>query len=65
MFSQQKQFDKLVVLLTCSTSTPIQTCTHMGRIIAIGDVHGYAEEFAELLQAIAPRKDDRLIQLGD
>ncbi len=37
----------------------------MGRIIAIGDVHGCAEEFAELLQAIAPTKKDRLIQLGD
>ena len=37
----------------------------MGRIIAIGDVHGCAEEFAELLQAIAPNKADRLIQLGD
>ena len=37
----------------------------MGRIIAIGDVHGCAEEFAELLQAIDPQKDDRIIQLGD
>ncbi len=37
----------------------------MGRIIAIGDVHGCAEEFAELLQAIKPTKHDRLIQLGD
>lgn len=37
----------------------------MGRIIAIGDVHGCAEEFAELLEAIAPSPKDRLIQLGD
>lgn len=65
MFEQQKQFDKLVVLLTCSVLTLIRRSMPMGRIIAIGDVHGCAEEFAELLEAIAPSKKDRLIQLGD
>jgi serine/threonine protein phosphatase 1 len=36
-----------------------------GRIIAIGDVHGCFQELDELLQRLAPRKDDRLIFLGD
>ena len=37
----------------------------MPRTIAIGDVHGCANEFEELLAAIDPRPEDRLIQLGD
>jgi predicted phosphodiesterase len=37
----------------------------MSRTIAIGDVHGCAEEFEELLQLLNPTADDRLIQLGD
>lgn len=37
----------------------------MSRTIAIGDVHGCAEEFAELLQLLSPKEGDRLIQLGD
>ena len=37
----------------------------MSRTIAIGDVHGCAEEFAELLEALNPEKKDRLVQLGD
>lgn len=37
----------------------------LGRIIAIGDIHGCHSEFAELLQRVAPRPDDRLILLGD
>lgn len=36
-----------------------------GRIIAIGDIHGCHQEFAELLERLAPTKDDRLILLGD
>jgi hypothetical protein len=31
----------------------------------IGDVHGCAEELAELLERLAPGEDDRLIALGD
>ncbi len=37
----------------------------MSRIIAIGDVHGCADEFEELLEALELRPDDRVIQLGD
>ena len=37
----------------------------MGRIIAIGDIHGCAAEFEELLNTLSPQADDQLIQLGD
>lgn len=36
-----------------------------GRIIAIGDIHGCHQEFAELLVRLAPTPADRLILLGD
>ena len=36
-----------------------------GRIIAIGDIHGCYQELDELLQRVAPTKEDRLIFLGD
>lgn len=36
-----------------------------GRIIAIGDIHGCHQEFATLLQRLAPTSDDTLIVLGD
>ena len=36
-----------------------------GRLIAIGDIHGCHLEFAELLERIAPTRDDRLILVGD
>ena len=36
-----------------------------GRIIAIGDIHGCYQEFAELLERVALAKDDQLILLGD
>lgn len=36
-----------------------------GRIIAIGDIHGCHQEFAELLERLELTKDDRLILLGD
>ena len=36
-----------------------------GRIIAIGDIHGCHQEFADLLAALAPAADDKLILLGD
>lgn len=35
------------------------------RTIAIGDVHGCADEFEELLAALQVRPGDRVIQLGD
>jgi diadenosine tetraphosphatase ApaH/serine/threonine PP2A family protein phosphatase len=37
----------------------------MPRIIAIGDVHGCADEFEELLNALELDETDRVIQLGD
>ncbi|MCH2155776.1 MAG: metallophosphoesterase [Opitutales bacterium] len=37
----------------------------MGRVIAIGDIHGCASEFAELLNRINPQSDDVIIQIGD
>lgn len=36
-----------------------------GRIIAIGDIHGCHQEFADLLEQLALTKDDQLILLGD
>jgi serine/threonine protein phosphatase 1 len=36
-----------------------------GRIIAIGDIHGCHQEFAELLERLDLTKDDRLILVGD
>ena len=36
-----------------------------GRIIAIGDIHGCHEEFAELLRRLKLTRADRLILLGD
>ncbi len=36
-----------------------------GRIIAIGDIHGCYQEFAELLQLVGFNASDRLILLGD
>jgi len=37
----------------------------MSRTIAIGDVHGCAVEFEELLEALELQPEDRVIQLGD
>ncbi len=37
----------------------------MPRTIAIGDVHGCANEFEELLNALELQPEDRLIQVGD
>jgi len=36
-----------------------------GRIIAIGDIHGCHQEFADLLERLALTKDDHLVLLGD
>lgn len=35
------------------------------RIIAVGDIHGCHQEFAELLKSLDPQPGDRLILLGD
>lgn len=37
----------------------------MSRTIAIGDIHGCADEFEELLDALNIGPEDRVIQLGD
>jgi serine/threonine protein phosphatase 1 len=36
-----------------------------GRLIAVGDIHGCHKEFADLIDKLDLRKDDRLILLGD
>lgn len=36
-----------------------------GRVIAVGDIHGCAREFAALLEQLALTRQDRLILLGD
>ena len=36
-----------------------------GRLIAVGDIHGCAAEFAELLDKLELRRGDRLVLLGD
>ena len=36
-----------------------------GRLIAVGDIHGCHQEFAELLSRLELTKDDELILLGD
>lgn len=36
-----------------------------GRVIAIGDIHGCADEFERLLQELEPTRDDRIVLLGD
>lgn len=36
-----------------------------GRLIAIGDIHGCHQEFAELLARLELTKDDRLVLVGD
>jgi diadenosine tetraphosphatase ApaH/serine/threonine PP2A family protein phosphatase len=37
----------------------------MPRTIAIGDVHGCADEFEELLRRLELKPDDRVVQVGD
>jgi serine/threonine protein phosphatase 1 len=36
-----------------------------GRIIAIGDIHGYSRSLAALIEAIDPQPDDTIVPLGD
>lgn len=35
------------------------------RIIAIGDIHGYSQALAALLNAVRPQPDDTIVTLGD
>lgn len=37
----------------------------MGRVLAIGDIHGCSRAFDRLLESVAPGADDQLIALGD
>lgn len=37
----------------------------MGRMIAIGDIHGCELALSTLLDEVGPRADDKIIQLGD
>ncbi|RMF87375.1 MAG: serine/threonine protein phosphatase [Planctomycetota bacterium] len=36
-----------------------------GRLIAVGDIHGYSEALRGLLEAIDPKPDDTIVTLGD
>ncbi len=36
-----------------------------GRLIAVGDIHGCHKEFADLIDKLDLKKDDRLVLLGD
>ena len=36
-----------------------------GRLIAVGDIHGCADEFEELLDKLRPETRDRIVLLGD
>ncbi len=38
---------------------------HMGRLFAIGDIHGCPDELAVMLKAIKPTKDDTVVFVGD
>lgn len=42
-----------------------QSSATRGRLLAIGDIHGCAEELATMLREIAPTGDDTLVFLGD
>ena len=46
-------------------STELSTDVATARVIAIGDVHGCVHALDALLEAIAPRSDDCIVQLGD
>ena len=43
--------------------TPLQETA--GRLLAVGDIHGCADELQALLDAIAPTHDDKIVFLGD
>jgi predicted phosphodiesterase len=36
-----------------------------GRLIAVGDIHGCHHEFADMLELLEPRAEDRIVLLGD
>jgi len=41
------------------------TTKAMGRLIAIGDIHGRLSKLEDLIEQIGPNEDDRLVFLGD
>lgn len=45
--------------------TPHSGFQMSGRIIAIGDIHGCAVEFSDLLKRLEPTSDDQIVLLGD
>jgi predicted phosphodiesterase len=51
--------------LASNNETTHKNYRSMPRIIAIGDVHGCADEFEELLEALELEPKDRVIQVGD
>jgi predicted phosphodiesterase len=53
----------LVYFGGCATLAQIPLST--GRLIAVGDIHGCAAEFAELLNRLELRPRDQLVLLGD
>lgn len=42
-----------------------ETSTRKGRVIAIGDIHGCADEFEDLLNKLALTRHDQVVLLGD
>ena len=55
----------LVYLWWLATLANLRPTDMNGRLIAIGDIHGCHQEFAELLERLKLTKDDQLILLGD
>ena len=55
----------LVYFAPTTTLANLRTARMNGRLIAIGDIHGCHQEFAELLERVEFSKDDQLILLGD
>jgi serine/threonine protein phosphatase 1 len=55
----------LVYFAPTTTLANLRTARMNGRLIAIGDIHGCHQEFAELLERVEFSPDDQLILLGD
>jgi serine/threonine protein phosphatase 1 len=55
----------LVYLSWLATLANLRHTDMNGRLIAIGDIHGCFQEFAELLERLELTKEDQLILLGD
>lgn len=50
---------------TCPGKPTRAAIKRPGRVIAIGDVHGCADELEELIDRLQPQRNDRIIMLGD